>query len=102
MNTSERFEEMKKFFTEAAGKISSELMNWITILVLHASTVPTFMAIMLGVSDNPPPIDITLFIWISLVIMFIKAAIDKNMLNIVTIGIGFFIQASLLVLIFFK
>jgi hypothetical protein len=34
--------------------------------------------------------------------LFIKAAIQKDMLNIVTIGVGFILQAVLMALIFFK
>jgi hypothetical protein len=41
-------------------------------------------------------------VWTGLALMFIKAAVQKDMLNIVTIGLGFIIQAVLMALIFFK
>jgi hypothetical protein len=34
--------------------------------------------------------------------MFIKAAVQKDMLNLITIGLGFIVQASMLALIYFK
>jgi hypothetical protein len=48
-----------------------------------------------------PPLDITLMLWFGLLLYFIKSAILKDMLMVVTIGIGFAIQAILLGLIFF-
>jgi hypothetical protein len=34
--------------------------------------------------------------------LFTKAAVQRDMLNVITIGLGFIIQAVLMVLIFFK
>jgi len=34
--------------------------------------------------------------------LFVKAAVQKDMLNVVTIGFGFIVQAALMALIFFK
>lgn len=98
----QKFNEMKTKVSEHFSHISSELMTWITIVILHAATIPTLLAVMLGVTDNMPPIDITLIIWIALMLMYVKAAIEKNMLNLITIGFGFFVQAGILALIFFK
>jgi voltage-gated potassium channel Kch len=57
---------------------------------------------MTGVTDTMPPIDITLMMWTALMLLFIKAAIKRHMLYLVTIGTGFFVQATILALIFFK
>ena len=43
-----------------------------------------------------------LFAWAGLVLMFFRAVILKDILNIVTIGSGFIIQAVLMALILFK
>ena len=43
-----------------------------------------------------------LFAWAGLFLFFVKAAISKDILNIVTIGFGFVIQAGLMALILFK
>jgi hypothetical protein len=49
-----------------------------------------------------PPVDMVLFSWLGLFLFFIKSVIQKDLLNIVTIGLGFFAQAGLLALIVFK
>jgi hypothetical protein len=43
-----------------------------------------------------------LLVWTGLTLMFIKAAVQKDMLNLVTIGFGFILQAGMMALIFFK
>jgi hypothetical protein len=43
-----------------------------------------------------------LLTWAGLVAMFAQACVQRNFLNIVTIALGFIIQASLMVLIFFR
>jgi hypothetical protein len=45
--------------------------------------------------------DVVLIVWLSLSLAFVRAVVLKNMLNIVTIGLGFLIQAVFLTLIFF-
>jgi hypothetical protein len=43
-----------------------------------------------------------LFIWSGLVLLFFRAILLKDMLNIVTIGLGFVIQAVIMALMLFK
>jgi hypothetical protein len=57
---------------------------------------------MAGLTDRLPGVDLVLLVWTGLTLLFVKAAIQKDMLNIVTIGFGFIIQATLMALIFFK
>jgi hypothetical protein len=40
--------------------------------------------------------------WLGLVLLFGRAVILKDLLNIITIGLGFVIQATLMALILFK
>jgi hypothetical protein len=49
-----------------------------------------------------PPVDLVLLVWAGLGMLFLKAAVQKDMLNLVTIGVGFIVQATMLALIFFK
>jgi hypothetical protein len=95
-------EELKNKAATYARSLSSELISWIVVVMLHAATIPTLFAVMIGVTDLMPPIDITLMIWTALVLLFIKAAVKHHTLNILTIGLGFVVQATLLALIFFK
>jgi hypothetical protein len=94
--------EFKANVALAVNKISSEAVGWISVLVLHAATIPTMLAVMSGLTDRMPPVDLVLMIWAALTLLFIKAAVQKDMLNIVTITFGFVVQAVLMALIFFK
>jgi hypothetical protein len=94
--------KMQELVSKYFKNLSSELISWLTVIVLHAATIPALFAVMIGVTDLMPPIDMTLMIWSALVLMFIKAAVKHHTLNILTIGLGFVIQATLMALIFFK
>jgi hypothetical protein len=64
--------------------------------------VPTTLALITGLSDRTPNLDIVLFLWSGLVLLFLRAVVLKDMLNIITIGVGFMVQAALMALILFK
>lgn len=98
----ENIEQFKTAVKEATQKISSEAVGWIAVLVLHAATIPSLLAIMSGLTDNMPPVDLVLMVWTALALLFVKAAVQKDMLNIVTIAFGFIVQSVLMALIFFK
>jgi uncharacterized protein with PQ loop repeat len=87
---------------EHAPRLSAEAMGWIAVVLLHLATIPTMVAVLTGLTEKMPPVDMVLFSWIGLLCFFIKATIQRDLLNIITIGLGFFIQASLLALIVFK
>ena len=87
---------------EQAAHVSAETMGWIAVILLHLATIPTMIAILTGLTEKLPPVDLVLFAWAGLFCFFIKATIQKDLLNIVTIGFGFFVQAALLALIVFK
>lgn len=91
-----------KNIKEHAPHISAETAGWVAIVLLHLATIPTLVAIMTGLTEKMPPVDMVLFSWLGLFLFFIKATIQKDLLNIVTIGLGFFVQASLMALIIFK
>ena len=94
--------KFKDFIQNKVGHISAETFGWLAAIVLHASTVPSLLAVMSGLTDRLPAVDVVLLVWAGLSLMFIKAAVQKDMLNVVTIGFGFIIQAVLMALIFFK
>ena len=87
---------------EHLPRLSAETLQWLAALVLHAATVPTLLALMTGPSDRTPSLDIVLFTWAGLVLLFMRAVVIKDMLNIVTVGAGFIVQAVLMALILFK
>jgi hypothetical protein len=91
-----------KNIKEHAPNISAETMGWIAVILMHIATIPTLLAVLTGLTEKMPPVDLVLFAWTGLFCFFVKATIQKDVLNIVTIGFGFFIQAALLALIVFK
>lgn len=95
-------DEIKKTATEMASKISTETVGWLAIVLLHAATVPSLLAVMQGLTDVMLPVDMVVLVWSALVLMFLRAAIMKDTLNLITIGLGFFVQATMMALIFFK
>ena len=95
-------DQVKTFVQTKISTISAETFGWLAAVVLHASTVPSLLAVMAGLTDRLPGVDLVLLVWTGLTLLFIKAAIQKDMLNIVTIGVGFIVQAVMMALIFFK
>jgi len=93
---------VRNFLSTTFTKISAETLGWLAAIVVHAATIPTLLALMTGLSDRTPNLDIVLFAWAGLVLLFFRAVILKDILNIVTIGMGFIVQAVLMALILFK
>jgi hypothetical protein len=60
------------------------------------------LALLTGLSDRTPSLDVVLFMWTGLVLLFGKAIILKDTLNIITIGLGFIAQAVIMAMILFK
>lgn len=87
---------------EHFSRISAETLGWLAVLMIHFATIPSLIAASGGLTDKMPPVDMVLFAWAGLGLMFARAAIYKDMLNLVTIGFGFMVQAVLMALMLFK
>ena len=98
----EQFQQMWQPVAEMLKTVSSEAIAWAAIVVMHLSTVPTLLAMMSGLSMEHPPADYVLMVWLALILFLLQAAIKRDVLQMVTIGVGFAVQASMLVLLFFK
>jgi hypothetical protein len=83
-------------------KVSAETLGWLAVVLIHSATVPTLLALLTGLSDTVPNLDIVLFMWAGLVLLFMRAVVLKDALNIITIGVGFITQAVLMAMILFK
>lgn len=94
--------QLKEFISTKISVISAETLGWLAVLVLHSAIVPSLLAVMTGLTDKMPGVDLVLLVWSGLALLFVKAAVQKDMLNLVTIGFGFIIQAGMMALIFFK
>jgi hypothetical protein len=95
-------ETLNRFLAEHLSKISADTLGWLSTIVIHCATIPTLLALMTGLSDHTPNLDIVLFMWAGLMLMFGRAVVLKDSLNIITIGVGFMIQSVLMALILFK
>jgi hypothetical protein len=82
--------------------LSAETLGWIGVILVHLATIPTLVAVLTGLTEKLPPVDIVVLMWLGLFMFFIRSVIAKDLLNIVTIGFGFFVQAILMALIIFK
>lgn len=94
--------QMSSFIGEKFKRISAETLGWLAVIVIHGATIPTLLAAMAGLTDKLPSVDLVLLAWGGLTLLFAKAAVQRDMLNLVTIGLGFILQAVCMVLIFFK
>jgi hypothetical protein len=95
-------ESSVKWLQEHLPELSAETLGWLAAIVFHAATIPTLLALMTGLSDRTPSLDIVLFLWAGLVLLFMRAVVLKDVLNIVTVGTGFILQAVMMALILFK
>jgi hypothetical protein len=102
MNWALNIVALRKFLADSLAKISAETLGWLAAIVIHAATVPSLLALMTGLSDRTPSLDVILFVWTGLILLFLRAIVLKDMLNVITVGAGFMVQAVLMALILFK
>jgi hypothetical protein len=93
---------IRDFLTNHLSRISADTLGWLAAIVLHCATVPSLLALMTGLSDRVPSLDVVAFLWAGLVMLFLRAIVLKDTLNIITIGVGFIVQAGLMALILFR
>ena len=80
-------ESVTKFF-ENFNKTTADTFAWLSVIVLHAATIPSFLAVKTGLSDRLPSLDLVALVWLGLLLYFIRSAIIKDMLAVITIGVG--------------
>jgi hypothetical protein len=83
-------------------KVSADTLGWLAVVIIHCATIPTLLALLTGLSDTVPNLDIVMFMWAGLILLFFRAVVLKDMLNIITIGLGFITQAVIMAMILFK
>ena len=93
---------LRTWLEQHLPKVSAETLGWLAVVIIHSATIPTLFALLTGLSDNVPYLDIVLFMWAGLSLLFARAVVQKDMLNIVTIGLGFIVQAVIMAMILFK
>ena len=94
--------KMRDSLTENIGHLSAETLGWIGVILVHLATIPTLVAVLTGLTEKLPPVDMVALMWLGLFTFFVRSVIAKDLINIITIGFGFFVQAMLMALIIFK
>jgi hypothetical protein len=95
-------ERANTWLAEHLPRISADTLGWLAVILIHCATIPTLLALLTGLSDNVPNLDIVLFMWAGLVLLFVRSVVLKDALNIITIGTGFIVQAVIMAMILFK
>jgi hypothetical protein len=95
-------ERANSWLAEHLPRISADTLGWLAVILIHCATIPTLLALLTGLSDNVPNLDIVLFMWAGLVLLFVRSVVLKDTLNIITIGAGFIVQATVMAMILFK
>ena len=93
---------LRTWLEQHLPKVSAETLGWLAVVLIHCATIPTLLALLTGLSDTVPNLDIVLFMWAGLVLLFFRAVVLKDMLNIITVGLGFIVQAVIMAMILFK
>ena len=95
-------ERIRTFLAFQLSKITADTLGWLAAILIHCATIPTLLALLRGLSDHTPNLDVVLFMWTGLLLLFARAVVLKDALNIVTIGLGFILQAVIMAAILFK
>jgi hypothetical protein len=93
---------IRKLFLSHLKKLTADTLGWLAAIVLHCATIPSLLALITGLSDKTPTMDIIMFIYMGLILLFAKAILLRDQLNIITIGSGFIAQAAMMAFILFK
>jgi hypothetical protein len=93
---------VRDYVTNSLATLSADTLGWLAAILMHCATLPSFLALMTGLSDKTPSLDMIFFLWSGLVLLFMRAVVLRDMLNIITIGFGFMLQAGFMALILFK
>ena len=95
-------QRVRDFIETRISKISADALGWLAAIVIHCATIPSLLALITGLSSNTPNLDVVLFAWAGLILLFGRAVVLRDSLNIITIGVGFMIQSVLMALVLFK
>jgi len=102
----QKIEKVKQFNMEKAmdfvTKKFGEICGWLGLVLIHGATLPvTYMALK-GAAVVLPPLSMVLLLWSGLLLFFVRSAIQKDRLYMVSNGIGFFFQSIMLALLVFQ
>ena len=62
---------VRDFLNHGLAKLSGDTLGWLAAIVFHCATLPAFLALMTGLSDKTPSLDLILFLWGGLVLLIL-------------------------------
>ena len=72
------------------------------IILIQGATLPSLAGCILGNACELPPLSMTLMIWAGLLLFIFRSLYNRQILYIVSEGIGFFLQSALLLILLHK
>jgi hypothetical protein len=96
---------LKEFFVSVQqrfAQIGSDTLTWVGIIIGHCIFLPSGLALLTGLTDRTPGLDIVILVQALLMVSFIRSVIVKDGVASVLHGLGWFGQSLLLALIVFK
>jgi xanthine/uracil permease len=91
-----------KDFNHSIKQVSINGINWAALIALHLVTVPSLFGLMAGLTDFTPPVDMVLILWGALTLLYVKSIVERDIVGIVILGLGFIAQSAMMALVFFK
>lgn len=79
----------------------AEIGGWIGMALIHSNTMPTLLAVIFGYAAIMPPLSMVLLTWSGLGLFLWRAVYQRDVLYMVSNGIGFSLNSILLAIIVF-
>ena len=92
---------VKKVQDKFSG-IGSDTLSWTATVLGHCIFLPSALALLTGLTDRTPSLDIVLIVQAMLMLGFIRSILIRDTVASVLHGLGWFGQSLLLALIVFK
>ncbi len=96
--TKEYFINVYEWFIDKFG----EVCGWLGLILIHGSTLPSTYFAIKGEATVLPPLSMVILVWSGLLLFFIRSAITKDKLYMISNGVGFFLQSIMLALLVLK
>lgn len=95
-------ENFFKLVQEKFAGIGSNTLNWISIIIGHCIFLPSGLALLTGLTDRTPGLDIVILVQAMLMLSFIRSVATRDSIAAVLHGLGWFGQSLMLAMIVFK
>ncbi len=79
-----------------------ELSGWLGMILVQSATLPTTFGVLMGWSNQLPPISMVILVWAGLAFYFVRAFAQRDTLYMVSNGFGFIVNTVLLAIIVYR